>query len=67
VPAARSTIRLDPEVGTSALFSTFSRILGASADRRAVVLSEIERIVADELGGRVERPCVTILHHARRS
>jgi hypothetical protein len=50
-----------------ALFATFSPILALPDDERRDVLDRIARVVADDFGGRVARPCVTVLYRARRA
>ena len=62
----RWSLELDPS-RARALFATFSPILALPEGERERVLDEIARIVRDELGGRVERRCVTILYTARRN
>jgi len=61
----RWPLALDP-ARTRALFATYSPILALAPPERERVLSEIERIVAVQLGGHVERRCLTVIYTARR-
>jgi SAM-dependent methyltransferase len=60
------SLELDQE-RARALFATYSSILALPSEEQERVLSEIERIVAEGFGGRVERRSATILYTARRS
>ena len=65
VEQIRWPLELDP-ASTRALFATYSPILALDAAERQRVLTEIERIVTEELGGHVERHCLTVVYTARR-
>jgi SAM-dependent methyltransferase len=52
--------------GIRALFGSFSPILLLDAAERTRVLDAIERVAAEEFGGRVEKPMRTVLFTARK-
>jgi SAM-dependent methyltransferase len=52
--------------GLRALFATFSPIIVLDEADRKSVLDRIERLAADEFGGRVEKPVLTTLYTARK-
>jgi SAM-dependent methyltransferase len=52
--------------GMRNLYSTFSPISALEPERRAEFLDAVERIAADDFGGRVEKPLITSLYTARK-
>jgi SAM-dependent methyltransferase len=52
--------------GIRALYGTFSPILRLEPARRTAILDEIERIAAEDFGGRVSRRLTTSLYTAQR-
>jgi SAM-dependent methyltransferase len=52
--------------GIRNLYSTFSPLIALGPERREQLLDAVERIAADEFGGRVEKPLVTSLYTARK-
>lgn len=49
------------------LYATFSSLKLLPPDERERLLDSVARVVAEELGGRVERPLVTAIYTARRA
>ena len=52
--------------GIRALFATFSPIARLAAPKRSAILDEIERIAAEDFGGRLVKPVLTSLYTGRR-
>jgi SAM-dependent methyltransferase len=68
-PVRRETIpwtgrHTAPELRT--LFASFSPCLALPPEQRAVVLDAVERLAAEEFGGTVERPYLTVVYLAAR-
>jgi SAM-dependent methyltransferase len=59
------TLVLDPP-GVRALYATYSEMAARPAAEREALLDRLERIAAEEFGGRVERNMVTAIHTAQR-
>jgi SAM-dependent methyltransferase len=59
------TLTRDP-AGVRALFATFSEITCLRPDERDPLLDRLQRVAAEQFGGKVEKPMVTAIYSARR-